>query len=292
MTRGEGAPAARLAEQEVLREARRLLPKLVKDAGHIAPLEDGPGFGLFTRRNAYRRAVQKLPAAMVEAFRRRGWLEGGDGRLHLSEAAEAWLRRAAAGPDAYRKQHQARAQSLKDVGGGARRPVLVNADESPLAWLRRRKDKTGVPLISDDQFQAGERLRSDFWRAHLTPRVTSGWGLPAPSKRTRRGAPDDAAAHCDHVLAAKTRVLDALSAVGPELAGVLVDVCCHLQGIEQAEKTQGWPRRSGKVILQIALTRLARHYGLVRDGDVAASVQRRLRHWGSEDYRPSLDAWR
>jgi hypothetical protein len=54
-------------------------------------------------------------------------------------------------------------------------------------------------------------------------------------------------------------------------------------------------RRTGfddcKVVLQLALTRLARHYGLdVRD----STPQRRqdIRHWGSEDYRPTLDARR
>ena len=85
----------------------------------------------------------------------------------------------------------------------------------------------------------------------------------------------------------------ALMAVGPEVAGVLVDICCELKGLEEAEKENGWPQRAGKVVLQIALTRLARHYGLI--GKEVGGEQprgRRLRHWGSDDYRPTLDAWR
>jgi hypothetical protein len=92
----------------------------------------------------------------------------------------------------------------------------------------------------------------------------------------------------DDVIAAKERVARALKAVGPELSGVLIDVCCELKGLEEAERSEGWAQRAGKVVLQIALTRLAKHYGI----DAAdRSSQRRMRHWGSEDYRPSLDAW-
>jgi hypothetical protein len=65
-----------------------------------------------------------------------------------------------------------------------------------------------------------------------------------------------------------------------------------LRGLEDAEKANGWPQRAGKVVLQIALTRLAKHYGLIAADETRQGKSRGLRHWGSEDYRPTLDAWR
>ena len=128
-------------------------------------------------------------------------------------------------------------------------------DESPLDWLARRTDKAGHPLVDATQHLAGDRLRADFTHAQLMPSVTSRWDASG----VRGGGHD---AFSDLVLAAKLRVSKALTAVGPELSGVLVDVCCFLKGLEQVERERGWPARTAKVVLGLGLDRLARHYGL------------------------------
>jgi hypothetical protein len=173
---------------------------------------------------------------------------------------------------------------------GAATTAALNPAESPLAWLRRRKDKDGEGLISQLQFDAGERLRTDFWFAQMTPRVTMGWSTAAPGQRRRRSgmAYRSDAEVADTVADARKRVRRALSAVGPEFAGILIDVCCHLKGLEVAERAAGWPQRSGKVVLQLALTRLARHYGLDMPLRTAPGAGR-VRHWGSDDYCPPFE---
>jgi hypothetical protein len=115
-------------------------------------------------------------------------------------------------------------------------------------------------MIESVQLQAGERLRSDFTFAHLNPRMTVDWAAPiGGSNSAVAGGP---AAMTETVVAARQRLRHALDAVGPEFAGLLVDVCCFLKGIEDVERERGWPPRSAKVVLQLGLDRLARHYGL------------------------------
>lgn len=171
----------------------------------------------------------------------------------------------------------------------ARQQPTLNPAESPIAWLRRRKDKDGEPMISQPQFDAGERLRADFWFAQMTPRVTANWSAVGSRGRRRKSGSGSSSDMLDNVAAAREQVGRALAVVGPELAGVLIDVCCHLKGLEAAEREAGWPQRSGKVVLQLALTRLARHYGVGECASHAIPQAAQVRHWGSDDYRPVFE---
>lgn len=162
----------------------------------------------------------------------------------------------------------------------------INPNESPIGWLARRRDKNGEPMISAEQLAAAERLRTDFWFAGMSPRVTTNWSAAASGGVS--GGRTSGADMTDNVMAAATRVRHAVVAVGPELASLLIDVCCHLKGLEDAERKAGWPLRSAKVVLQLALTRLARHYGLLAGAQSNAPARVSVRHWGAAGYRPVI----
>jgi hypothetical protein len=120
--------------------------------------------------------------------------------------------------------------------------------------------------------------------------VTADWSGSATSKRTRRAAPGFGAELTDSVVAARERVYRALRAVGPELGNILIDVCCLEMGLQAAGREKAWPQRATRIVLDLALTSLARHYGLIPPEPSPGAL--RLRHWGEEGYRPNLDAWR
>jgi len=146
-----------------------------------------------------------------------------------------------------------------EIMPGLRVPLAFNCAESPLAWLRTRKDGAGRALISEVQYSAGLRLHGDFMAARLMPSTTMLWQAPTEEANVR-GSRADLLQQSEKVIAAKERYYAALAAVGPELSGILVEICCHATGIEAAERLLGLPRRSGKVVLQLALTRC---YGLL-----------------------------
>jgi hypothetical protein len=182
--------------------------------------------------------------------------------------------RSAGDIDPFRAQHlDLSTQQITSDHGAIN--VLVNASESPLAWLARRKGRDGRAMISPNQFLAGEKLRADFTRAHLAPRVTSDWS--APSGGRGRAASGGVAEMTDLIVGSRQRVRLAMQACGPEFAGLLMDVCCFLRGLEDIERERGWPLRSAKIVLQLALDRLARHYGLAAEATGLGNG--RVRSW-------------
>lgn len=132
--------------------------------------------------------------------------------------------------------------------------VMVNLSESPLSWLHARGH------ITTRQCDAGDALRRDYEAAEMGARVTMRWS-PLPPSRGRRGG--DAPLHdSDRVIAAKRRFDDAINALGRDLGHIAWRVVCAGEGVPLAEKALGWPARSGKLVLRIALDRLASHYRL------------------------------
>jgi hypothetical protein len=132
------------------------------------------------------------------------------------------------------------------------RSVTVNLAESPLGWLFSRG------LLTRRQVDAGERLRLDWERAQLAPRVTMGWDS-APVSANRGGsasAPDLVGTQID----AKRRFEAAVASAGPGLADILWRVVCAGEGMRDAESALGWPARAGKLVLTFALDRVADYY--------------------------------
>lgn len=141
-----------------------------------------------------------------------------------------------------------------DRRGGRRaaRTVTVNLAESPIGWLRARR------LVSGRQYEAAEKLRGDWERAGHGPAVTMRWDATTRDKAARASPAAETLTIAQ--LAARRRFDAAVQAVGQGLTDLLWRVVCAGEGMGDAETALGWPARTGRVVLGIALDRLAAHY--------------------------------
>lgn len=181
----------------------------------------------------------------------------------------------------------ARGQDAAPRSGQDGAPAQVNERESPLAWLRRRKAEGGEPFMPDDAFLASERFRADVTRACLMPSVTTNWDrVESPSAQP---GPRDPASASDAALAARQRVRTVYRLLGRDMADFLMDVCAFLMPLTEAERRRGWPARSGKLVLRLALTQLAVHYGIATQ--TTARTQAPIEGWMAPDARAGIDQW-
>ena len=260
-----------LDEAGIAREGRRVLRRLAEPGAVLAVAPDMEKAAVL-REGADLRMVQTavLDRAVAQAFALKDWIavRKTQGRLSTYEITgpgRAALKRMVEEEDRRRMSHHASfglAEAPASFAGApdgmgaaaeaeAARRMRFNMAESPVAVLARRRDKDGKVFLEPDLVQAAERLREDFELAQIGGRLPQTWeGLLA-------GAPEAGMAR---PLTPRDRVAVALRDLGPGLADVALRVCCHLEGLEIAEKRMGWAARSGKIVLRIALQRLRRHY--------------------------------
>ncbi|WP_275789627.1 DUF6456 domain-containing protein [Pararhizobium gei] len=265
----------------MLEADRKTLLQLVRYIAGKGPARFEPLDNLMSRVRAGDHERSFPRAAIATACGLGVILADGD-VLRASGEAQAFLRRALLEPEeAFQEQH--RVSELRQMPiDGVRRVVRVNATESPLGAIGRLKEKSGQSFLPEEAIAAGERLHADFTRGQLQPRMTMSYEprLSTKPKGTAGGTVDLS----DAALQARVRVARAMEAVGPELCGVALDVCCFEKGLETVERERQWPARSAKLMLRTALMALARHYAPPQ------KTGRQTHAWGAEGYRPDAAA--
>ncbi|CTQ33975.1 DUF6456 domain-containing protein [Jannaschia rubra] len=266
---------ATLIDDDTLnREAKRILRRLCEGDAFLAVGQGMPQAVVLRENGDTPTRTATVSKAVAQAFVLKDWVScfkaGRITRYRITEAGRAALRRLlsdtltarveargmAEAPSPFLTQHMEMAERVFSDPRGDE-TLRINLAESPLGGLARKKDRDGKPFLSMDLVIAGERLREDFERAQMGPRVGQNWerfltagGRGQMGPGTNCSGPEDA----------RERVSMALRALGPGLADVVLRVCCFLEGMETAEKRMGWAARSGKIVLRIALQRLAGHY--------------------------------
>ncbi|MEM8790838.1 MAG: DUF6456 domain-containing protein [Pseudomonadota bacterium] len=271
-----------LDDASLLRDAKRFLRRLCEPGSFLLIASGAEKAGIFCSANEHRKPIAMMPVALAAEFVRHDWIRSekrgtasviyrvsDTGRKHLRRALaeEASARTPMGFADAqtpFQAQHRLEGERVfMNKTTGAHETIRVNLAESPLGWLSRRKGSDGQPFLSPDEVEAGERLCSDFELANIGPQVGQDWRKFLTPGDRLSGSPRPAEPG-DGAMMARDRVSAALSALGMGLADIAFRVCCFHEGLEACERRMGWSARSGKVVLKIALQRLADHYGIMR----------------------------
>ncbi|WP_322888940.1 MULTISPECIES: DUF6456 domain-containing protein [unclassified Yoonia] len=265
----ETEPGLPLTQHRIDQEARRILRRLCEPGAVLAAARDMTTAVVVRQsQTGDQMRTTSVDREIAQAMALKDWIACTDpdariARYFITNTGRAALRRLTA-------QDENRAGGFADKRGSApddagwdmvtldddpRGQMRYHVTESPLVGLARRRDRDGALFLSRDLVATGERLREDFELALLATGGAAGWDQAAlgqvPPARAD-AAPGAKAAH--------DRVRAALADLGPGLGDVVLRCCCLLEGLEQTEKTMGWSARSGKIVLRIALDRLARHY--------------------------------
>jgi hypothetical protein len=277
---GPSSPTTPFPRAELERHARRFLRRLSEPGSFLLVTPDTAKGGIFCAANDHRKPIAMLPVALAVEFLRQGWIKvfqrgvasiryrvTDDGRSYLKRLLldDSLKRQPAAGfaevATPFLAQHQLPGErSVVNPATGRPQTLKVNLGEDPIGWLARRKGADGQAFLTPDEVEAGERLRLDFEIAQMGPAIGQDWRkFMTPCDRLA-GTPI-ARGPSEGPMAARDRVGEALSYLGPGLADSALRVCCFLEGLEACERRMGWSARSGKVVLKIALQRLSRHYG-------------------------------
>lgn len=203
----------------------------------------------------YAAGSRKCSAEVADRLAAHDLIERAGAHYRISGPGMAYLQRRSF-PEAPNRMPAKTAVARGQRDAAARGARTLNRAENPLVWLHARGK------LTDRQFEAGERLRGDFIKAGEQPRVTMSWDA-APAERGRRSPPSGLLPG-EKITAAKQRLDSALDAAGPGLADVLRRTVCLGEGMETAEKALGWPARSGRVVLTLALDRAADFYKITK----------------------------
>jgi len=266
-----------LDAKQINRAARSILRRLCENETYLLVSSKLDKAAVFKELVPGKKTIlARVDQNIAEAFALKEWIAGdyvgSIGIFRITNVGRAALKRLLAqegckrARSAFQEQHRVFGERTVVANDGSNAEVLrYNLAESPLSLLARKKDANGALYLSADLLEAGERFRADFEAAQMGPRLAQNWDrflTSGISSGWSTGGEGNTQAH--------ERFSAALQILGPGLGDVALRVCCFLEGVQKAEKRLGWAARSGKVVLKIALQRLAIHYG------IASSEQTRV----------------
>lgn len=261
--------------KELEREARIILQTMLKRRHFIKKLPFNE-MALYDEQTQPARFVKKLPLMLIDFMQNNGWLECKQDIYRHTDVGQNWLTEFICFVDldqentAKRQVHKTIAQNSQSRQMGASDFANVasqhaeqhsSADLAPLFKLYNRQRNMAHKYLSETHLRAGQKLFDQFVKANLRPNVTMNWeNLQSVKQSHHTGNKDMGFSETTYI--ARRELYESLSHVGQEFSAILVEICLFGNGLEATEKAMNWPARSAKLLLTMALDRLAEYYQL------------------------------
>jgi hypothetical protein len=198
-----------------------------------------------------------LSAEEARALEASGALAREGAGYAIIKAGCALVARETASPgEAFMAQHRPIIDRAVIGTDGRTRVVRGHDADAILRRLAALRDGNGAAWLDSAEIAAAARLRRDWEMGERGLVRGSDWSAP-PNGAGPRGlsnrAEGAAGAYCD----ARQRVSEALARLAVPLRRVVERVGLREEGLEALERGEGWPARSGKIALKLALAQLA-----------------------------------
>lgn len=239
------------------RLVERALARMAATGALLTPERNGARYALYPNNDRRRRPLARLSAEQTRALEASGALVREGAGYALTAAGRARVAREGASPnEAFAAQHRPLVDRAVIEADGRTRMVRGHDADAILRRLAALRDGNGAAWLDSAEIAAAARLRRDWEMGERGLVRGSDWTAPpngagprGPSNRAEQAA----GAYCD----ARQRVSEALARLALPLRRVVERVCLREEGLEALERGEGWPARSGKIALKLALAQLA-----------------------------------
>ena len=253
--------------------AYTILQYLNKKGYYLQLEKRGLHWNLYGPQNKNKKSILKIPKNLIEAIARFKWIKISAGQANITQNGKTAFKH---------NDPKISAITLKTIyDQKTTRKVAFNQNENVILKLNKKYDKKGNPIISLEQMNAAIKLQKDYEKAQLRQKITLNW--ESFKNKTQKNKKYTQYTQSETGSRARKRLQNALNYVGPELTPILIKICCMEHGLTQTETNLQIPKSSARIILQIALTRLARYYGFEQKTDKIP-----INHWGAQDYKPKI----
>lgn len=269
--------------KELEREARIILQTMLKRRHFIKKLPFNQ-VALYDEQTPPARFVKKLPSVLIEFMQGNGWLKLKQDIFRHTDTGRIWLadficfvdlgQETAAkrlANNTASRTSPPRPMAMKEPANHAdhhaNQQHAASADHAPLLKLYNRQRNMAHKYLSETHLLAGQKLFDLFVKANVRPNVTMNWeNLQSVKQSHHTGSKDVGFSEATYM--ARRELYESLSHVGQEFSAILVEICLFGNGLEATEKAMNWPARSAKLLLTMALDRLAEYYRFAPSGGV------------------------